>query len=57
MTEAQKYKIRDLYREVLLLHEKLKRLQRLADYLDDPQVMLQIQQPHRLKISELLHEQ
>lgn len=30
-------------------------LKQLADYLDNPQVLLQIPQPHRLRISELLH--
>lgn len=35
----------------------MERLQLLAKYLDEPEVLLQIPQPHRLRISELLHGQ
>jgi hypothetical protein len=31
------------------------RLQALHDYLEQPDVLMSIPQPHRLKISELLH--
>jgi hypothetical protein len=31
------------------------RLQSLHDYLEQPDVLMSIPQPHRLKISELLH--
>ena len=35
--------------------ERLKDLQALHDYLEQPDVLMSIPQPHRLKISELLH--
>lgn len=35
--------------------QAFRRLRMLADYLDDPSVLLQIPQPHRMKISQLLH--
>lgn len=35
--------------------EEIARLSRVIDYLDDPQVLLAIPQPHRMKLSELLH--
>ena len=34
---------------------QIEQLQRVADYLGDPQVLLEIPQPHRMKLSELLH--
>jgi len=37
------------------LQTKLERLQAIAEYLDDPAVLLNIPQPYRMRISELLH--
>jgi hypothetical protein len=34
---------------------EIKRLRPIADYIDDPRVLLLIPQPHRLRLSELLH--
>ena len=34
---------------------ELEQLRRLVDYLDDPQVLLEIPQPHRMRLSQLLH--
>jgi len=39
--------------EVLLGHYQ--RLRRVVDYLDSPRVLLEIPQPHRMRLSELLH--
>jgi hypothetical protein len=37
------------------LFARVKKLQTLHDYLEQPDVLMSIPQPHRLKISELLH--
>jgi hypothetical protein len=36
--------------------DRLERLHRLYDYLEQPGVLMSIPQPHRLEISRLLHE-
>jgi len=38
-----------------LVIDRLKDLQTLHDYIEQPDVLISIPQPHRLKISELLH--
>jgi hypothetical protein len=35
--------------------DRLYQLQSLHDYIEQPEVLMSIPQPHRLKISELLH--
>jgi hypothetical protein len=37
------------------LFARVKKLQALHDYIEQPDVLISIPQPHRLKISELLH--
>ena len=37
------------------LFARVKKLQTLHDYLEQPDVLMSSPQPHRLKISELLH--
>ena len=40
--------------EVLLAHYQ--RAMRVVEYLDNPEVLLKMPQPHRMRLSELLHD-
>ena len=53
--EYQADTIRKLNAHISYQDSELERLRPIDIYLDDPRVLLEIPQPHRMKLSEMLH--
>ena len=52
---AAKAQIEQLTKTLTQVYAALHKLTAVTSYLDDPAVLLEIPQPHRMKLSELLH--